>query len=301
MAGTWQNISNYMSFAPLTEMTDEKRRGLALVAGHFPYAATELLVDDGDDDLLCLTLLREPVERTASFLAQCRRHRPELRDQPLEAIYDNPWYFDRFIQNHQTRVFSMTLAEATAPRTDQTLLANFLRSLIPASAPSGTRARIESLIGDDQIIDDERTSHAVVELERAGVDMAGHKPAYERFRQQPQYWVPEGGMGFLYADAALTRPSPVDEHRFARALENLERCAVVGLTDDYPGFIRDLNRTAGAECSATGWLNAGDTAGRTLSKSFVRRIEQENRFDMELYDAARGLVASRRASAGGSS
>ncbi len=237
---------------------------IGLVAGHLPYAATELLHDDGNDGPACLTLLREPVERTASFLDQCRRHRPELSDQPLEAIYDDPWYFDRFIHNHQTRVFSMTFAEASAPRTDQVLLAEFLRSLVPASATTEDRARVDALISDGQMIFDERTPLAVAELERLGVDMANHKPAYERFRVQPQYWVPEGGMGYLYADAALTRPSPVDEERLAQALENLDQCAVVGLTDDYPGFIDDLNRTCGAECSSEGWLNAGDTADAPL-------------------------------------
>ncbi len=300
MGGNWQTISDYMSLAPLAAMTPEHRRRLSLVAGHFPYAAAELLHEGRDDvggEWVRVTLLRTPVERTLSFLRQCQRHRPELRDQPLEAIYDDPWYFDRFLRDHQTRVFSMTLDEATAPRTDQILLADFLCSLIPPAAPTEARARIEALVGDGQLIFDTSTPRAVAELERLGVDMAGHKPAYERFRTQPKYWVPEGGMGYLYADAALARPSPVDHERFARALQNLERCAVIGLTEDYTGFIADLNRTCGVECSSEGWLNAGNTAGSKLPKSFLRRIERDHQFDMELYEAARQLVSARRTGA----
>ena len=111
----WDTISDYLSLGSLLALSDEQRRQLAFVAGHLPFATVELLPDNGD--LACLTLVRDPVERTVSFLAQCRKHRPELSDLPLESIYDDPWYFDRFVRDHQTRVLSMTLEEAMAPGT----------------------------------------------------------------------------------------------------------------------------------------------------------------------------------------
>ena len=215
----WDTISDYLSLGSLLALSDEQRRQLAFVAGHLPFVTVELLPDNGD--LACLTLLRDPVERTVSFLAQCRKHRPELSDLPLESIYDDPWYFDRFVRDHQTRVLSMTLEEAMAPWTDQQLFTDFLLSLIPTSATATERAHVEELVAEGQPLFSENTGRVVVALEAIGVDMTDTRDRYEAMAGQPQYRVPEGGMGFLYADVALSRPSPVDAARLATAKANL--------------------------------------------------------------------------------
>jgi hypothetical protein len=101
-------------------------------------------------------------------------------------------------------------------------------------------------------------------------------------------------MMYHYLDGALTRPSDVDQARLADAKRNLERCVVVGVTEDYGGFIRDLNRTCHVECAAEGWSNASDPSPYRLSTSFERRMKEDNRLDLELYETASELISSRR-------
>ncbi len=75
-----------------------------MFTGHFPYVASDML----DLDLVRLTLLREPVERTVSVLKHFKRLSKRVQELPLEEIYDDPFVFSRFIQNHQAMMFSVT-------------------------------------------------------------------------------------------------------------------------------------------------------------------------------------------------
>jgi hypothetical protein len=63
-----------------------------------------------DGPFTTCTVLRHPVDRTISFLAQTRRL--ELPDQSLEQIYENPWKFAFGIHNYQARVFALTTNDA---------------------------------------------------------------------------------------------------------------------------------------------------------------------------------------------
>jgi hypothetical protein len=257
-------------------------------------AAAELLCPAGEDveEPLCVTLLRDPVERTLSFLAQVRRDRSDARDMPLEEIYDDPWYFDRFIHNHQTRVLSMTLEEALAPRPEQEILPEFFRTLIPADARPEDRERLEHMI-DHMELDDVQTTRVAAELDELGVDVLDALSADKAVRPRSKYWVPDDAEIYLYLDAVFARPSPVDAPRLMTARTHLEELAVVGLTSDYPGFIAELNHTLHVDCSPDARHNVSGTRHRDVSRSFARRIREDNALDAELVDAAYDLVAAR--------
>jgi Sulfotransferase family len=82
---------------------------IRVVSGHFPLCTTELL----GADFTTLTLLREPVERTLSYLRHHRVLTPAERDRPLEAIYDDSFRFHGLVHNHMVKMFSLTPAEMT--------------------------------------------------------------------------------------------------------------------------------------------------------------------------------------------
>jgi len=84
-----------------------RRERIRAYMGHFPYIVGELL----GIDPVTLTILRDPVDRTLSYLRHCQRYHPQHRELSLEQIYDDPFYFPKFIENHQAKVFSMTRAD----------------------------------------------------------------------------------------------------------------------------------------------------------------------------------------------
>lgn len=80
-----------------------RRRGdeIRIITGHFPLAVVELL----DQPVRTFTLLREPVERTLSFL----RHQQVMGDTrtDLEEIYDDPFLFRGLIHNHMVKMLTL--------------------------------------------------------------------------------------------------------------------------------------------------------------------------------------------------
>lgn len=80
---------------------------LRMVRGHFPYAVRSLL----EADYEAMTILRHPVERTVSYLKHCRMYHAEHRELSFEAVYEQPWFFESFMHNYQTKIFSMTPQE----------------------------------------------------------------------------------------------------------------------------------------------------------------------------------------------
>ncbi len=81
---------------------------IRLLTGHFPVRTVELL--PGDINWITMTVLREPVERVLSFLRHqaARRQRGATEDTPLTEIYADPFRFEAMVQNHMTRMLSMT-------------------------------------------------------------------------------------------------------------------------------------------------------------------------------------------------
>jgi hypothetical protein len=93
----------------LLERWPERRDEIRVVTGHFPLCTTELL----DADFTTFTVLREPVERTLSYLRHHRDTTPADSERPLEAIYEDPKRFRMFIENHMVKMLSLRAEEMT--------------------------------------------------------------------------------------------------------------------------------------------------------------------------------------------
>lgn len=100
--------ANY-SLDYLTRLAPERRDRIQIYTGHFPFVAVDLLAEP----LTTIAILRDPIERTLSYLRHCRLHHEQHRGMALEEIYEDPIYFPCFIHNHQTKLFA--LAEADNP------------------------------------------------------------------------------------------------------------------------------------------------------------------------------------------
>jgi hypothetical protein len=85
---------------------------IRLLTGHFPVSTAELI----DADFVTMTVLREPVERTLSFLRHqgARKQRGADANTPLIEMYEDPFRFEAMIQNHMTRMLSLTVDEMAA-------------------------------------------------------------------------------------------------------------------------------------------------------------------------------------------
>lgn len=87
----------------------ERRDQIRIVMGHFPLCTVEQL----DADFTTLTVVREPVERTLSFLRHHRKMTVEDRDKPFEEIYGDDFRFRGLVHNHMVKMFSLTTDEMT--------------------------------------------------------------------------------------------------------------------------------------------------------------------------------------------
>jgi GT2 family glycosyltransferase len=96
--------------------TDHLRERLAArgdeikaITGHFPLCTVDLL----EGHYTTLTLLREPVERTLSYLRHHRNEERADRHKSLQGIYEDPFRFNSFVHNFMTKMLSLTPAEMT--------------------------------------------------------------------------------------------------------------------------------------------------------------------------------------------
>jgi Sulfotransferase family len=93
----------------LLERWKARRHEIQMVVGHFPLCTTQLL----GSDFTTLTVLRDPVERTLSYLRHHRATTPADSECSLEAIYEDPLRFRHFIQNHMVKMLSLEVDEMT--------------------------------------------------------------------------------------------------------------------------------------------------------------------------------------------
>jgi len=95
-----------ISVSHLRERWAARGHEIRLLTGHFPVRTVELL----DAPFVTITVLRDPVERTLSFLRHQaeRRQRGATEDTPLVEIYEDPFRFRHMIQNHMTRTLSLS-------------------------------------------------------------------------------------------------------------------------------------------------------------------------------------------------
>ena len=88
---------------------DQRHDEIRVVTGHFPLCTTELL----GGGFTTLTVLREPVERTLSYLRHHRKLTPSDHDRSLEAIYEDQFRFQTLVHNHMVKMFSLNTDEMT--------------------------------------------------------------------------------------------------------------------------------------------------------------------------------------------
>jgi len=91
----------------LLELPPERHARVRAYTGHFPFVVPGLL----DPSLVTLTMLRDPVTRTISYLKHCKRYQPQHRDLALEQIYEDSFLFPTLIRDHQVKIFAMTASD----------------------------------------------------------------------------------------------------------------------------------------------------------------------------------------------
>ena len=96
-----------LSIDHLRERLAARGDEIRVITGHFPLCTTELV----GGGFATLTLLREPVERTLSYLRHHRENEAADHHKSLEQIYDDPFRFHGFAHNHMTKMLSLTVAE----------------------------------------------------------------------------------------------------------------------------------------------------------------------------------------------
>ncbi len=187
----------YGSLADLAAVTPERHRAIRMYAGHFPYMARDLIAGDlTSGDLTTLTLLRDPVDRTVSLLKHFKRLYERFRDEPLERIYEDPFVYRHFIDNHQTKVFSVDRADH--PRTIASRVTyQQINDYVTGTAPDAVGA-------DDTItVDDRRLERARENLAR--VDVVGLNERFDEFVETLRArfgWWPDGMAGDARANVS---------------------------------------------------------------------------------------------------
>ncbi len=168
---------------------------------------------------------------------------------PIEEIYEDPWFFPRFIENHQTKIFSMTPEETLRGQSD----------------PTFDRDQPPEFI--EQLKDDPAFRREIERLLRAEG--------------------PSARTLLRLSDRAPTEAVTVDDRRLADAAANLERVDVLGLTEDLDSMLATMVSRYAWRVAPAYVLNA--TARADVPESFRRRIAADNAADIELYERARQL------------
>jgi hypothetical protein len=102
-------VTPYLSINHLRERLAAREEAIRVITGHFPLCTTKLV----GGRFTTLTLLREPVERTLSWLRYREKRAPRARGKPLEEIYDRPLEFNSFLHNHMTKMLSLRPEDLT--------------------------------------------------------------------------------------------------------------------------------------------------------------------------------------------
>jgi hypothetical protein len=105
--GDPETVSPQLMLPVLLERWAARRDEIRVVSGHFPLCTAKLL----EADFMTFTVLREPVERTLSYLRHYRKTTPAHSELSLEEIYDDPGNFKHFIHDHMVKMLSLRTEE----------------------------------------------------------------------------------------------------------------------------------------------------------------------------------------------
>lgn len=182
-------IETYNCVPTLVREANARKESIRLVRGHVPYSVRALL----EAEFVALTILREPVARTLSYLKHCKRHHKEHHDLSLEEIYDDPWFNETFLHNYQTKIFSMSAREALMerrmedgehrlpPRTEL-LEGKNLPDWIPSFVERHpARFMLECFSASTGVIAVDEARLATAKENLSLVDLVGITEAYDRF------------------------------------------------------------------------------------------------------------------------
>ena len=141
-------VAPQVSVRQLLRRWEQRKDQIEVVTGHFPYCTIELL----DAEFVTLSVLREPVERTLSHLRHHRKMTPEVRDLPLERLYDEA-FPPVFFHNHIVKMFSLTAAEIATSAEQDTWAAVRRVDFTPAHLDRAKEhvARLDALGLQDQL------------------------------------------------------------------------------------------------------------------------------------------------------
>jgi len=240
--GFFDGVEAYIHVPKLISDVNRLEGKLRIVLGHVPYAVRSLLTKD----YVAMTLLRDPVDRTISYLKHCRRYHIEHMSQTLEQIYEDAWFHASFISNYQTKLFSMSAQEALA---EDRFLAGSVK--LPPRRE----------LGDGQSLSCDI---------KALRDSAPGRFSLEMF-------------------AASTGVIKVNDARLTIAKENLSAVDVIGVTEHYDRFLRQLVDRYGWAIKSIPHRHVGEVDA--ISPEFRSRIASDNAYDIELYDYARSLAS----------
>lgn len=247
------DIEAYVSAKRFLEVDAERSAGVRVFSGHVPFVVTELM----GGGFVTISLLRDPVERTVSVLKHFRRLHRRFAARSLEEVYEDPVVFRHFVENHQTKVFSLSRGD----RMGAFASAVGYRLLHAALGDSSV-----NIFGGD---DDSTPAAADEEKCRAAREQA------------------------LASDATVE----VDDARLARAKQNIGALDVLGFDDRYAAMVDELRRRfgwwpGGLDLSARANVSSEP---RDVPVSLRRRIERDNAADIELHAFALGVAAERDA------
>jgi len=180
-------LGMYVDLRRLGAIPSDRLDRLRVIAGHFPFAARDLV----PGELRTVTILREPVARTVSLLKHFKRLHPPSRDRSLLQIYEDPDRFTGFIENHQTRVMAIESGD-------------------------GVRS-----VRDPIVIDERRFEVAVANLR--SIDVLGVTERYDEMLAELRTrfgWWSEGTPPVLRANAAAEDWEVDDDLRARIAVDN---------------------------------------------------------------------------------
>jgi hypothetical protein len=252
-------FGRYLSARPWAQMTEADARRIRLYMGHLPAVAADLLPARP----VMVTVLRHPINRTLSWLRHCKRYYPEHRDRSFEEIYEDTWWTERFVTNHQVKMLSMTMEEALVPTWQGVV-------------PTDQGELFDRVLLSDQLLpgDEERFTGRERDPAAPAPELFGAKNLFELF----------GPNTHLVA---------ADEQRLARALEVIDGFDIVGLTSRLPSFMKTLRDRLSWDLDTSTRLHRGQQDER-VSEAFRRRIMSDNALDAALYSYVRHRLEARK-------